>query len=58
MEPRLFSFNSPIGACPNCKGLGVTFEPDEEKMIPHLELSILDGGIEYYKNTAGTTNIE
>lgn len=58
MEPRLFSFNSPIGACPNCKGLGVTFEPDEEKMIPHPELSILDGGIEYYKNTAGTTNIE
>jgi len=58
MEPRLFSFNSPIGACPNCKGLGITFEGDENKMIPHPELSIIDGGIEYYKNTAGTTNIE
>ena len=58
MEPRLFSFNSPIGACPNCRGLGITFEGDEHKMIPHPELSIIDGGIEYYKNTAGTTNIE
>ncbi len=58
MEPRLFSFNSPIGACPVCKGLGVTFEPDENKMVPNPELSITEGGIEYYKNTVGTKNIE
>ena len=58
MEPRLFSFNSPIGACPVCKGLGVTFEPDENKMVPNPELSITEGGIEYYKNTVCTKNIE
>jgi excinuclease ABC subunit A len=35
LEPRLFSFNSPTGACDVCKGLGYTFEPDENKMIPN-----------------------
>jgi excinuclease ABC subunit A len=34
LEPRLFSFNSPTGACPHCKGLGFTYEPDENRMIP------------------------
>ncbi|WEK83303.1 MAG: excinuclease ABC subunit UvrA [Mycoplasma sp.] len=58
MEPRLFSFNSPIGACKRCKGLGVTFEPDPDKMLPHPELSINDGGIEFFKNTVNTTNID
>ncbi|MCF0227330.1 MAG: excinuclease ABC subunit UvrA [Malacoplasma sp.] len=58
MEPRLFSFNSPLGCCPNCKGLGVTFEPDEDRMVPDASLSINDGGIEFFKNTAGTDNID
>lgn len=58
MEPRLFSFNSPIGACSECKGLGVTFEPDEKRMIPNPELSINEGGIEFFKNTVNTTSID
>ncbi len=58
LEPRLFSFNSPIGACPTCKGLGFIFEPDESKIFPDLELSIADGGIDYFKNTVNTTNLD
>ena len=34
LEPRLFSFNSPYGACPDCKGLGVTMHIDEDVLIP------------------------
>jgi excinuclease ABC subunit A len=58
MEPRLFSFNAPTGACPKCKGLGFTYEPDEDKMIPDSSLSINDGGIEYFKNTVNTTSLD
>ncbi|MDR0739698.1 MAG: excinuclease ABC subunit UvrA [Mycoplasmataceae bacterium] len=58
MEPRLFSFNSPLGACEHCKGLGFTYEPDENKMIPDKSLSINDGGIDYFKNTVNTTSID
>lgn len=58
MEPRLFSFNSPIGACPTCKGLGVTFEPDPDKMTPDPSLSINEGGIEFFKNTVNTSNFD
>lgn len=53
-EPNLFSFNSPYGACPSCKGLGVKFEFDEEKVIPNKDLSIKQGAIlplgKYKKN--------
>lgn len=58
LEPRLFSFNSPIGACTYCKGLGFTYEFDEERMLPDKTLSILDGGIDYFKNVIGTTSME
>lgn len=58
LEPRLFSFNSPLGACPNCKGLGVTQEVDIDYLIPDKSLSINDGGIRYYKNIVGTRNLE
>lgn len=50
LEPRLFSFNSPIGACKYCNGLGFTYEPDVKKIIPNDNLTINEGGIEYYKN--------
>ena len=50
LEPRLFSFNSPIGACKYCNGLGFTYEPDEAKIFVNKDLSIYEGGIEYYKN--------
>jgi excinuclease ABC subunit A len=43
-EPSLFSFNSPYGACPGCKGLGEVSEIDIEKIIPNPSLSIRKGG--------------
>ncbi|MDY5850337.1 MAG: excinuclease ABC subunit UvrA, partial [Prevotella sp.] len=43
--PNMFSFNSPEGACPHCKGLGWVNEIDMEKVIPDNTLSIADGAI-------------
>ncbi len=43
--PNNFSFNSPQGACPHCKGLGVVSDIDMKKVIPNTSLSIHDGGI-------------
>lgn len=43
--PHNFSFNSPQGACPRCKGLGYVNMIDREKIMPNLELSIYQGGI-------------
>ncbi len=43
--PNSFSFNSPQGACPHCKGLGYVNEIDLDKVIPNRKLSIHDGGI-------------
>jgi excinuclease ABC subunit A len=45
IEPRLFSFNSPFGACPNCDGLGEKFTFDPELIIPDRQKSIRDGAI-------------
>lgn len=45
LSPRLFSFNAPFGACPECKGIGKKLEVDENKLIEDDELSILDGGM-------------
>ncbi|UUD38135.1 excinuclease ABC subunit UvrA [Mycoplasmoides fastidiosum] len=58
LEPRLFSFNSPVGACKECDGLGVTFEPDPEKIFLHSDLSIFDGGIDFFKNTVNTQSLD
>lgn len=44
-SPNTFSFNSPYGACPYCKGLGTVKEPDLLKIIPDKSKSIIDGGI-------------
>ncbi len=44
-EPNLFSFNSPYGACPHCKGLGSIPELDESKIIPNKNLSIKSGAL-------------
>ena len=43
--PNIFSFNSPEGACPKCKGLGIINEIDMEKVIPNNSMSIYDGAI-------------
>ncbi len=45
IEPRLFSFNSPYGACPVCSGLGTNLEIDPDKVVPDPSLSILRGAI-------------
>ena len=45
LEPRLFSFNNPAGACPSCDGLGVKQFFDEDKVITNAELSLTEGAI-------------
>ncbi|CAM3513941.1 excinuclease ABC subunit UvrA [Halomonas lysinitropha] len=45
LEPRMFSFNNPAGACPTCDGLGVQQFFDPEKLISHPELSLAEGVI-------------
>jgi excinuclease ABC subunit A len=45
LEPRLFSFNSPVGACPTCDGLGVTQVFDPVRVVGHPELSLAGGAI-------------
>ncbi|WP_180064674.1 excinuclease ABC subunit UvrA [Acinetobacter sp. YH12095] len=45
LEPRLFSFNNPFGACPTCDGLGTRSHFSAEKLIPNPELSISQGAI-------------
>jgi excinuclease ABC subunit A len=45
LQPRLFSFNSPFGACPECSGLGVTLEFDPRLVIPDKSLSIRQGAV-------------
>jgi len=48
LQPRMFSFNSPFGACEECKGLGVKIEFDPDLIIPDKSKSIIDGAIEIY----------
>jgi excinuclease ABC subunit A len=43
LEPRLFSFNNPFGSCPDCSGLGITLEFDEDLIIPNKTLSFNQG---------------
>jgi excinuclease ABC subunit A len=52
ITPRLFSFNSPYGACPRCSGLGVLLEVDEKKIIPDWNKSVADGAIAIWKEGA------
>src|SRR3989339_528275 len=48
LQPRMFSFNSPFGACEGCHGLGIKMIFDEDLIIPDKELSIIDGAIKIY----------
>ena len=45
LEPRMFSFNNPFGACPKCMGIGVVRTVSPEKIIPHPELSLVRSAI-------------
>ena len=54
VTPRSFSFNSPMGACDECKGLGFSKEVSRDLVIPNKELSIDEGAIACYSNSKGT----
>ncbi len=49
VEPRIFSFNSPYGACPECNGLGTKFEFDSDLIIPDKDKSINEGAVAPWK---------
>ncbi len=57
LEPRLFSFNAPLGFCPECRGLGIKREVDLKVLIPNPNLTINQGAIEYYKNVVDSQNL-
>jgi len=54
LEPRLFSFNSPYGACPKCSGLGVKIEISPQLVIPDEDKSIEEGAIHPWANPITT----
>ena len=55
LSPRMFSFNSPFGACPTCNGIGYHKEIDIEEVIPNPELSINQGGIAPFSTSNEST---
>ncbi len=58
LEPRLFSFNSPLGCCPSCNGLGISQEVDLDLLVPDKTKTINEGAITYFKNVVGTMNLD
>jgi excinuclease ABC subunit A len=50
LQPRMFSFNSPFGACESCNGLGIRMEFDPDLIIPDRDLCIADGAVALYRN--------
>lgn len=58
LEPRLFSFNSPLGCCPDCNGLGLKREVDPKLLVPNDNYSLNQGCIVYFKSIVGTKNLE
>ena len=57
LEPRLFSFNSPHGACPGCHGLGTKFEFDPDLIVPDDGVSMENGGIEAWRKNGKRMNV-
>jgi excinuclease ABC subunit A len=57
LEPRLFSFNSPHGACPDCHGLGQVFEFDPELVVPDESVSLENGAIEAWRKNGKRMNV-
>ena len=58
LEPRLFSFNAPMGCCPDCNGLGIKKEADFDLLCPDKSKSINEGAIEIYKSIVGSQNLD
>lgn len=54
LAPRMFSFNSPYGACPSCDGLGNKLEVDAEMVVPVPQLSLKDGALAPWENSSST----
>ncbi|MEC7614105.1 MAG: excinuclease ABC subunit UvrA [Pseudomonadota bacterium] len=52
IEPRLFSFNNPVGACQHCDGLGTEYFIDRDLVIPNKDISIRDGAIAPWSRTS------
>jgi excinuclease ABC subunit A len=57
LAPRLFSFNSPYGACPECGGLGAVSEFDEDLVVPDPGRGVADGAIEPWRNNGPRMNM-
>ncbi|GAB4189435.1 MAG: excinuclease ABC subunit UvrA [Phycisphaeraceae bacterium] len=57
LEPRLFSFNSPYGACPSCGGLGNILEFDPELIVPDENLGLAEGAIQAWRKHGKRMNI-
>ncbi|SON55158.1 Excinuclease ABC subunit A [Hartmannibacter diazotrophicus] len=55
IEPRLFSFNNPFGACPHCDGLGTTLRFEAELVVPDANLSLKDGAVLPWAKTGSTS---
>ncbi len=55
IEPRLFSFNNPFGACPNCDGLGTTLSFEKNLVVPDEEISLRNGAILPWAKTGNTS---
>lgn len=58
LEPKLFSFNSPLGCCPECNGIGMKLEVDPDLLVPNPNFSLDQGAIAFLKNNINSTNIE
>ena len=58
LEPRLFSFNAPLGYCPKCKGLGINREAAFDLIVPNENLTLMQGAIRYFKNVVHSKNME
>jgi len=57
LEPRLFSFNSPFGACPKCGGLGNILEFDADLVVPDHDLTLSGGAVEAWRKHGAHMNI-
>ncbi|MCI0499090.1 MAG: excinuclease ABC subunit UvrA [Planctomycetales bacterium] len=57
LSPRLFSFNSPYGACPSCDGLGTILEFDPDLIVPDKDISLENGAVEAWRKGGKRMNI-
>lgn len=54
LEPRIFSFNSPFGACPECDGLGVKLEVDPDMVVPDVTIPLAEGAVAAWEPKSST----